>query len=169
LAACSTFNQASAAEYADEAKVKVVYVFNFASFVTWPNNRGGQRGQPFRICALGSNRVSELLPQVINGEQVQGRAMEFGKISDISDAARCQILFLATQDAQVVNTALDALRNLPVLTVGEKVGFAKDGGHIELALNNNRVGIIINRRSVEQSGLRVSAKLYRLARIIDQP
>lgn len=150
-----------------EAEVKAIYLYNFASFVSWPASEPGI-GQPFCICALGENQVSRLLPKIIEGEKIQGHPMEFRSITDGAETEHCQILFFASQDQQLNAKVLHRVQRRPILTVGEQKGFATQGGHIELGLNGSRVRLTINRPRVEQSGLRISAKLYRLARVLDK-
>ena len=156
-----------AAQPATEAEVKAVYVYNFASFVSWPSSSEHTPGLPFRICALGENSVSQLLPKVIDGEKVNGRPMEFHKIADSDTPIDCQILFVASQDRERIAAVLNRVQNQPILTVGEQNGFARTGGHIELRLSGSRIRLIINRQRIDQSALRVSAKLYRLAHVLD--
>ena len=151
-----------AAQPATEAEVKAVYVYNFASFVSWPSPPEHTPGQPFRICALGENPVSQLLPKVIDGEKIHGRPLEFHKIADSDTPKDCQILFVASMDRERIAAVLDSAQNQSILTVGEQNGFARSGGHIELGLSGSRIRLIINRQRIDQSGLRVSAKLYRL-------
>ncbi len=151
-----------------ETEVKAVYVYNFASFVSWPENSTGAATSPFQICSLGENPVTELLSQVVEGEKVNGRPMEFRFIDSSADAAHCQILFLAIRDQLLIAQTLQAVQTLPVLTVGEQAGFAQQGGHIELSLRGSRIHPIINRQSVDRSKLRISAKLYRLATVLDE-
>lgn len=150
-----------------ETEVKAVYVYNFASFVSWPADSTGAANSPFQICSLGENPVTELLTQVVEGEKVHGRPMEFHFIESSADAAPCQILFLATSDQLLITQTLQAVQTLPVLTVCEQAGFAQRGGHIELRLRGSRIHPIINRQSVDRSKLRISAKLYRLATVLD--
>jgi hypothetical protein len=156
-----------AGQSVNEIEVKAVYVYNFASFVTWPSSPEHTSGQPFRICALGENPVSRLLPKVIEGEKIHGRPMVFQAITDSDIPKGCQILFVASKDRDSVAGVLNKVRNQPILTVGEQNGLAREGGHIEFGLNDNRIRLIINRQRVEQSGLRVSAKLYRLAEVLE--
>jgi hypothetical protein len=157
-----------AAQPPAETEVKAVYVYNFASFVSWPADSTAAVNSPFQICALGENPVTELLTQVVEGEKVQGRPMEFRFIESSADATPCQILFLATSDQLLIAHTLQAVQTLPVLTVGEQAGFAQHGGHIELSLRGSRIHPIINRQSVDRSKLRISAKLYRLATVLDE-
>ena len=157
---------AAASEPHAETEVKAVYIYNFASFVSWPRQSSGEAQSRFQICALGDNPVTELLGQVIEGEKINGRPMRFRSVASSADATDCQILFLATSDKQLIAQALGAVQTLPVLTVGEQPGFAHRGGHIELSLRGNRIHPIINRQSVDRSKLRISAKLYRLATVL---
>jgi uncharacterized protein DUF4154 len=58
---------------------------------------------------------------------------------------------------------------LPVagaLTVGENEGFAHWGGVIKLIMADGKLRLEINQTSAEKAGLKISAKLLSLARVI---
>ena len=64
---------------------------------------------------------------------------------------------------------LDVFRTeLRLVTVSDIPGFAQLGGMIELPLEGERVGIVINRSSARKSGFEFNAQLLRLARVIDR-
>ena len=157
----------TAGQSANENEVKAVYLYNFASFVSWPESPEHASDQLFRICALGENPVSQLLPKVIEGEKIHDRTMVFQIITDSDNPKNCQILFVASKDRERVAAVLNKVRNQPILTVGEQSGFAREGGHIEFGLSSSRIRLIINRQRIDRSGLRVSAKLYRLAEVLE--
>jgi len=54
-----------------------------------------------------------------------------------------------------------------VITVSDIAGFARAGGMIELPLEGERVGIVINRRTAQKKGFEFNAQLLRLARVIE--
>jgi len=54
-----------------------------------------------------------------------------------------------------------------VLTVGDTDGFARDGVAINLYTFDNRVRIEVNSTAAARAGVRLSANLMRLARIVE--
>lgn len=148
-------------EYSD-VQVKTVYIYNFASFVRWPESAlAGD--QPFLFCTSGHDEVVALLPQVIAGERLGKHPMQLRALRDDETSDHCHILYLA--DAPPPATASAG----PVLRVSARPGFAAAGGHIELGVSGRRVRPIINRTTINASGLSVSAQLYRLATVIETP
>lgn len=64
---------------------------------------------------------------------------------------------------------LKAVRDQPVLTVGDSSGFAEAGGMIGFLLQDNRVRFDVNLPSAQRSKLRVSSNLLRVARRVLEP
>jgi len=62
---------------------------------------------------------------------------------------------------------LAAVRDLPVLTVGEGSTFVKHGGAIGFFLDNNRVRFDISQLALQRAGLKASSKLLRVARNVE--
>ncbi len=150
-----------------EAAVKAVYIFNFASFVEWPEDENAPVPPTFDICTLGEDEVSTLLPGVIKDEKLGQTPLRHLALSSSDTLQSCRILYLSTVDDETMSNVRNAVNGRPILTVSDQAGFAVRGGHIEFGLLRKRVHTIINRRSVNTSGLRVSAQLYRLATVVD--
>jgi hypothetical protein len=149
-----------------EAQVKAVYIYNFASFVRWPNDSSAHSSSPFLICAIGNDEVSSLLPGVLEGESVSRQPLHFRQLGGADNPSECKIIYFAEELAPPSLALLTELAGQPVLTVSQDNGFARAGGHIELSLKQNRVHPIINRTAANASGLRVSSQLYRLSTVI---
>jgi hypothetical protein len=62
---------------------------------------------------------------------------------------------------------LAAIRDLPVLTVGEAEGFLSGGGAIEFVREGNRVRFDINVETARRAGLNISARLLQVARHVE--
>jgi uncharacterized protein DUF4154 len=63
---------------------------------------------------------------------------------------------------------LSAVRDLPVLTVSDTLNFARRGGGIEFVREKNRLRFDVNLQGAEQGGIRVSARLLRVARAVHE-
>jgi len=59
---------------------------------------------------------------------------------------------------------LPALRQAPVLSVGEGRRFLQQGGLIAFLIENDRVRFAISKRGADAAGLTVSSQLMRVAR-----
>ena len=150
-----------------EAAVKAVYIYNFVSFVEWPQKRDTATFPTFNICTLGNDEVITLIPGVIEGETLGRIPLQHIPLTTSDSLESCYILYLGTLDDATLSQIRNAVDGRPLLTSSDQPGFAAAGGHIEFGLLRKRVHPIINRRSVEASRLQVSAQLYRLATIVD--
>ena len=162
----SSYGAAFAVEVSEEAAIKAVYIFNFVSFVEWPENNN-PASTIFTVCTLGEDDVTALIPGIIENEQLGQMHLEHLALSSSDELQACRILYLSTVDDETMSNIRNAVNGLPILTVSDQAGFAARGGHIEFGLLLKRVHTIINRRSIDASGLKVNAQLYRLATVVD--
>ena len=64
--------------------------------------------------------------------------------------------------------AIQVLKGAPVLTIGETPGFARNGGIINLILEDNKVRFEVNVQAAKDADLNISSRLLALARIIPE-
>lgn len=148
-----------------ENDVRAVFLYNFTKFVEWPPP--SQPDEPFRVCALADTAFIATLDRTIAGESVGGRPLVRAEVRSIDEARRCAMLYVGSGHREQAAPLLAAVRDLPVLTVGEGPSFVKQGGAIGFLLENNRVRFDINQRAVQRSGLKASSKLLRVARNVE--
>jgi hypothetical protein len=150
-----------------EHEVKAAFLYHFAQLVEWPESAGGP-GEPFVVAVVGEDPFGPAL-EALAGKSVRARPIEVRRYSSAGamDGVRPQLLF-AGGDAEAVDRALAAVEGQPVLTVGERAGFAERGGMIGFRVTpEGRVGFDINLRRAERAGLKMSSQLLKLARIVD--
>ena len=148
-----------------ENDVKAAFLYNFTKFVDWPPP--SLPDEPFRVCALAAPAFLAALDRTIADESVGGRRIVRAEARSEDAARRCAILYVGTGYAEQGAALLAAVRDLPVLTVGEGSQFVKHGGAIGFVLENNRVRFDIGLRAVQRSGLKASSKLLRVARTVE--
>ena len=149
----------------NEYEVKAAFLYKFAKFVEWPPEAFGSATDPVGICVLGQDPFGRALDDAVNGKAFHGRAFVVRQISEIRQAARCQILFVSSSERKRYGAILGELRT-GVLTVGETDAFAEQGGIVNLKLESGRVRIQINLNAAEQARIRISSKLLGLAQIV---
>ncbi|MCB1773419.1 MAG: YfiR family protein [Gammaproteobacteria bacterium] len=147
--------------------VKGVFLFNFASFVRWPDAAFANRNADLVYCTMGRDDVVAVLPGILAGETVDGHRLSLRAVDDPGQLAGCHVVYLADGADSTLAPMLQRRGRHPVLTVSSTTGFATRGGHIELEVSDRRVRPRINAAAVADSGLSVSAQLYRLATVVD--
>ena len=65
-----------------------------------------------------------------------------------------------------LSDAIQMLKGVPVLTIGETPGFARNGGIINLILEDNKVRFEVNVAAAKEADLNISSRLLALARIV---
>jgi hypothetical protein len=148
----------------DEYDVKAAFLINLAKFVDWPVP--DRSSQVLAICIFGDDPFGRAIDLLTRDQIIQGRTVEIRRLRSASEAVGCQMAFVRSKEREKASALLQAVRGLPVLTVGEELEFAQLGGAIYLPTANNRVDIVINPSAVEDAGLRLSAKLMSLATIL---
>ena len=150
-----------AQEHPTQSQVKAAYLFNFGKFVHWHPQPPGFAS--FDICVLGRNPFGSALATTVAGERIDGKSIVVRNISTISDAARCQILFVSSSEEKRLKSILGTTRQPNVLTVSDIPGFAQRGGMIELVSQEDRIRFEVNVAAVGDAGLAVSSELLKVA------
>lgn len=149
-----------------EREVKAAFLYNFTRFVQWPAGLP-RNGEPFRLCAIADGEMTRVIERTVAGESVNGRPLVVTQPQRPEDAHGCQILYVGRSERQRAARLLAAVRNLPVLTVGDASRFMEQGGVIEFVLQEGLVRFDVNMSAVQRSNLKLSSNLLRVARHVE--
>lgn len=158
------------AQVSREYDIKAVFLLNFAQFVDWPPQAFAQTNSPFVIGVLGvADPFGRTLDEVVEGETVRGREIRAKRFRRLEEVDVCHILFLSASEERRAGEMLAALKNRPILTVGDMDRFVSRGGMIKLYTESGRVRLRINNDAARAAGLTLSAKLLRVGRTSGEP
>jgi hypothetical protein len=153
-----------------EHEVKAAFLYHFAELVSWPSveHRAGAP-RPMVIAVVGRDPFGDQLESTIAGQSVRGRPIRILRAASVHAlGVQPQILFVGARSAAEARTSLDAVRGVPVLTVGACDDFAESGGMIRFRLTpDRRVAFDINLGAVQGAGLKMSSQLLKIARIVE--
>jgi len=153
-----------------EHQIKSVFLFNFASFVRWPETAFAAETSPLVFCASNAQSPTiKTLRQVIEGESVGSHKLVLKVPFEPADLASCHILFLEESDLARYQDILPRLSAGTLLTVSDTANFVDSGGLIELVQHKTQIQPTINASQLEQSKLSISSTLLRLANIYRTP
>ncbi len=148
-----------------EPDVKATFLYNFTRFIEWPGL--APVSAPFRVCVVADATMEQAIKRTLEGEVVNGRPLEMAQPQTPQDAEGCQILYVGRSEQQRAAPLLAAVRDRPVLTVGDSPTFTQHGGAIQFVLVQNRVRFDINLPSAQRANLKLSANLLRVARNVE--
>lgn len=161
-----TLGQASApAQTASAPSLHAAFVFNFAKFTEWPK-AALPPVAPLIICVLGDPAAASALDQAVNRQTVQGHQVLVRQTLDDGSGHACHVLFIGRSLDKSATALLDEVKGNPILTVSESPAFAEIGGAIQIFTENDRMRFAINIEAAQRQGLRLSAQLLSLARIV---
>jgi YfiR/HmsC-like len=154
---------------ASEYQVKAAFLYNFGKFFDWPSTVMSGNAQPFTICVLGGDAVTNELRPLVSGKSLGAHPVQVRQVHGVEEGRSCQILFITAAAAPQAMRSLGSLAESSVLTVGEVPGFCNQQGILNFRMEADHIRFEINLKAAERAHLHPSSKLLRLARIVGGP
>lgn len=155
--ACTCVN----AQAIEGDELKMALDFNFASYVEWPHLG---KSEPIDFCIFDDKDLTQTF------QKLASRTIDKHSISvkyvDLEDTlSSCEVLIFNGRDRKRIALALEAVKDKPVLTIGELPDFIDSGGVINLYQEDGKYHFQINPYAAQRSKLQISARLLQLAKI----
>jgi hypothetical protein len=158
---------AAADQPVDAGQMKAVFVVNFLRFVDWPPANVAPAPAPLVVAVLGDRTFVETLRDYAANQSVSGHAIEVKAVDRPEDARGAHLLFIGASESANLAAIVKLAETSALLTVGDTDGFARAGVILNLYTVEQRVRIEANPAAATRTGLRLSAHLLRIARIVD--
>lgn len=164
--------QASAQDRSHQ--VKAVYLYNFGNYVTWPpqSTSPNRKSREFVIGILADQHpVEGVLKKIAQKKRIHGAKIRTLLIQDVTAEWDCQILYIPkSTEAAAIKQALKAVKEKPVLVVGEVPDFATTGGGmIRFYQAQTKIRFEINPVAIRKAEMKASSKLIQIGRAVSQP
>ncbi len=148
-------------------QVKAVYLYNFASFVSWPRSVFRDPNAPLVYCVIDETDTSLALRQVLDGEKINGRPFEVRPLSQNTSPAGCHILYIDKEQASDLPEILRGLDSKGILVVTDFDVESSFRVTINLLEKRDRINPVINLGVARSQSLSISSKLLRIATVVD--
>lgn len=147
-----------------EYKVKAGYLYNFTKFITWPEDNS----ETFNLCIVGEDPFGDLI-NPIEQRSAFGRPIKLFRFSSFNSEQRCHILFVSASIKDNLSLkGMLVIRDVDkTLTVSESKDFAAQGGMIGFINRDGNIKLQINLKVLQQSDLKISAKLLEVAELVE--
>lgn len=166
LIAVYSFTYTSGKQKVDtNAKIKAVFIYNFAKYIEWPSNY--QSGQ-FTIGILGENdALYDELTKMSKVKKVANQSFSIRKYSKLSEVDSPHILYIPEDSSSILAKAVSKLTGKSTLIVTEEPGLAKKGSSINFIIEGNRQKFELNKTTTESHNLKIASTLENLAVIVN--
>jgi hypothetical protein len=148
---------------AEQYRVEAVFIFHFAQLVDWPQDAEAGTDNSLFFCTIGNDPFAGALEEIVAGKQVALRTIHVRHLQMAQDMRSCQLVFFSKAESKHTPEWLAALRNTPVLTVGETADFLDVGGIIRFLLENDKIRFEINLDAAQAARLKIGSRLLMLA------
>jgi YfiR/HmsC-like len=166
-----------------ETDVEAAYLVNFLRYTQWPERSFESPDSPLIISVIGPNSVADRIRAVafaagrIGGRAIEVRSIPFQRGSvdaplqserdrqSLAMVRSSHLVFFHSEAGAVHPQAISDLWGYPVLTVSNARGFTDAGGMLGLFRSSGHIVFEANAGAIRNSGLLVSAKVLKLARV----
>jgi hypothetical protein len=156
-----------AADINREYAIKAAYLYQFGHYVQWPVPAFANPQAPLVIGVLGTDPFGGILDEIARTKRIDDRPIVVRRFATMADYVPCHVLFInAAASTEDKAAAIDRLRGVATLVVGEEPGFAEHGAIINFFLEENKIRFEINAKVAQQAKLKISSKLLSLAKIV---
>jgi hypothetical protein len=173
LSAMALGSHAEGLESSDSSEylIKAGFIYNFAKLVEWPATAFAQPDSPIVIGILGDDPFGATLDRIVADKKINGRGFAVKRLKwtkELKDLKNCNILFVSSSEKEHMDGVVDAIKWLPILTIGDAPGFAKRGGIMNFTLEDNKIRFEVNVEAAKHADLTISSRLLTLAKIVQQ-
>lgn len=170
LAAMFVPGEAQPPVAAPEDEVKSALLLGFARYTEWPAGGGAgggvAGGTPLMVGVSGHPTLTRALSRVFAGKSVGGRPLEARNVQTAEQAAPCHVLYIAGGSRKQLEELLGAVRDAPVLTIGESDALIALGGIVQLFEEDGKIRFAVSIEALNRSRLNINARLLRLGHVV---
>lgn len=167
------------------ADLEAAFLLNFLRFTVWPEETFSDPGDPVVVTVIGADAVALDLALLCIDERLgsERRSVVIHNRNGVAPGARgpgrpnrpttredlrnSHIVFVGSAEARHFAWILDEVEQSPVLTVSDDPGFVSEGGMLALVIRGGRMTFDANPVRISQTGVTVSSKVLRLARLVE--
>jgi hypothetical protein len=149
-----------------EHDVKADMLWKIAKFVDWPEKAFNRSGQ-LVFAILGEDELAAVLASSLSTRTVNGKQVFVRFVRRPQDAQGAQILYVSASERERLPDVLKAMDGTSALTVSDLPGFVGQGGMVDFTAEADRIRFEINPGRAQRAGLKISAKLLALAKVVE--
>ncbi|WP_028469348.1 YfiR family protein [Neptunomonas japonica] len=145
-------------------KIKSVYIYNFLSFIQWPEPKVPMT--EYQLCMIADQEIIQKLKSVVVGELMNGLPIIVTLLSDNNLITGCHLLYIQG-NREVSSVLLREAFQSGTLLIGDAKSLNSKGlGMVGFETRGRKVRVAVNLTRLKEAGFKVSSKLLRVVRIV---
>lgn len=149
---------------AEEYRLKAAFLFNFASFATWP---GTAEDAKLALCVYGEDPFGAHL-DALEGRQAGKRSVQVQRVHSVDALDGCEMVFVTRPMIGNLARVLDRIGQRAVLSVADSPGALDAGVMLNMDSSSGRISFAANLAAARRQGIALSARLLKLATEVRQ-
>lgn len=165
VALCSAQNVRADLQPHPEYEVKAAFIYNFLNLIDWPINQ--EFNDTINLCVVGKNQFGTTLENV-DYSVIGNKTLTVKYVQSFQDIGDSNVVFVSSSEKRRLKQIHQTLTDTNVLTIGDTKGFAQQGVIINFYIKDDNVHFEINVDAAKRAGLKISSKLLRLSKIVNE-
>ena len=142
------------------ARLKALYLYNFARNVDWPTD---YKSGNFVIGVVGSTQVYNKLVELYSSKSIGSQPIEIKQFASVSAIGKCHLLYVPLEQQDKLNEVLKRQNKSSSLIVTESDGALGDGAVINFLVVDNKLKYELNKKDAARRKLVIGENLVNLA------
>lgn len=148
-----------------EHKIKAGLVYNLLKYTAWPKESLPQKSGKLQICLFGEDPFDGYLSP-LKGRTAQQAPISITHITTVDETKTCSVVIIHRDQEKNLTELLQFLKHKNVLTISDITHFAERGGMVEMAKEDAKINLYINKEAVNHAGLNIQDPMLKLAKIV---
>lgn len=155
----------SMAQSENKNESKALLVYSFVKYIGWSTFVDQHA---IVIGVVDDVEFADDLRRLVNNRQISGKVI-LVKDVDISDVSNCQLVYLPKTKGELSNSLTSSIKSMQILFVREDPEFKTNDADISIVNPSGLIRshkFIINRKSIQDKGMKISVDLIGLANMV---
>lgn len=148
---------------AQDYRVHSGFMYHFTKYIEWP---AAKKSGDFVIGVVGNAAIIDPLNAMASAKTVGTQKIIIKRFSNVASVSDCHILFLSDDKTDEIEEASSKAKSKNILLVSEGNGLAKKGSSINFLIVDGKLKFELNKKTIQDTGLKVSSELLGLAILI---
>lgn len=154
---------AQSIESAPDYSIKAAYLYNFATYVEWPEEALGDADTSFVIGVLGDAPVADYLGSMAAQREIHGRRMRVRQVEPGDPVDSLHMLYIGRDGAKALpRVHADACEH-SVLVVTDWENALESGSVINFRLIDRRIRFEVSLAAADACGVSISSRMLAVA------